>query len=111
MIRETERVLVPERGGEFGNFGAAAIDDRESWVTVAEGVWNDDGPAPRCEGRPLRRPGPLGGTGVDGDQGHPRSLTGGTRGDCGTSAVDLKAIRLEAAEVQGGRPTDQLIGI
>ena len=42
VIRETERVLVPERGGEFGNFGAAAIDDGESWVTVAEGVWNDE---------------------------------------------------------------------
>ena len=27
VIRETERVLIPERGGEFGNFGAAAIDD------------------------------------------------------------------------------------
>jgi hypothetical protein len=42
VIRETERVLVPERGGEFGNFGAAAIDDGESWVTVGEGVWNDE---------------------------------------------------------------------
>jgi hypothetical protein len=41
VIRETERVLVPERGAELGNFGAAAITDRESWVTVAEGVWDD----------------------------------------------------------------------
>ena len=41
VIRATERVLVPERGAELGNFGAAAITDRESWVTVAEGVWED----------------------------------------------------------------------
>jgi lysophospholipase L1-like esterase len=42
VIRATERVVVPERGAELGNFGAAAIDDRESWVTVAEGVWDDE---------------------------------------------------------------------
>jgi hypothetical protein len=42
VIRQTERVLIPERGGELGNFGAAAIDERESWVTVSEGVWSDD---------------------------------------------------------------------
>jgi hypothetical protein len=42
VIRKSERVLVPERGATLGNFGAAAIDERESWVTVAEGVWNDD---------------------------------------------------------------------
>ena len=40
VIRETERVLVPERGAELGNFGAAAINDRESWVTVSEGLWD-----------------------------------------------------------------------
>ena len=42
VIRATERVLVPERGAELGNFGAAAITNRESWVTVAEGVWSDE---------------------------------------------------------------------
>jgi hypothetical protein len=41
VIRRTERVLVPERGATLGNFGAAAITENESWVTVAEGVWND----------------------------------------------------------------------
>ena len=41
VLRSTERVLVPERGAELGNFGAAAVDDREAWVTVAEGVWDD----------------------------------------------------------------------
>ncbi|MBN2310736.1 MAG: exo-alpha-sialidase [Candidatus Hydrogenedentes bacterium] len=42
VIRDTERVLVPERGATLGNFGAAPINERESWVTVSEGMW---GPA------------------------------------------------------------------
>jgi hypothetical protein len=33
---------VPERGATLGNFGAAAITESESWVTVCEGVWNDE---------------------------------------------------------------------
>jgi hypothetical protein len=36
VIRETERVLIPERGVPLGNFGAAAITPGESWVTDAE---------------------------------------------------------------------------
>lgn len=40
--RSTEQVLIPERGGEMGNFGASAISSHESWVTVSEGIWNDD---------------------------------------------------------------------
>lgn len=42
VIRATERVLIPERGATLGNFGAAAVSPDESWVTVSEGVWNDD---------------------------------------------------------------------
>ncbi len=34
--KESERVLVPERGARLGNFGVTRISDRESWVTVAE---------------------------------------------------------------------------
>jgi hypothetical protein len=41
VVRSTERVLIPERGATLGNFGATVINERESWVTVAEGVWND----------------------------------------------------------------------
>jgi hypothetical protein len=41
MLRRTERVLVPERGAELGNFGAAAVSARESWVTVSEGLVTD----------------------------------------------------------------------
>jgi hypothetical protein len=42
VLRKTERVLMPERGATLGNFGAAAITEKESWVTDSEGVWNDD---------------------------------------------------------------------
>jgi hypothetical protein len=42
VLRATERVLIPERGATMGNFGAAAVSPDESWVTVSEGVWNDD---------------------------------------------------------------------
>lgn len=42
VVTDSERVLIAERGGELGNFGAAAINSRESWVTVSEGVWSDD---------------------------------------------------------------------
>ena len=36
VLRRTEKVLIPERGAQMGNFGAAPIDEHESWVTVAE---------------------------------------------------------------------------
>jgi hypothetical protein len=41
VIRSSERVLIPERGAELGNFGVAAVSPTESWVTVSEGVWSD----------------------------------------------------------------------
>jgi hypothetical protein len=36
VIRTSERAIIPERGVMLGNFGAAAIDAGESWVTDAE---------------------------------------------------------------------------
>jgi hypothetical protein len=36
VIRETERILVPERGARLGNFGVTAVSEEETWVTVAE---------------------------------------------------------------------------
>ena len=36
VLRETEQVLIPDRGVMLGNFGAAAITPMESWVTDAE---------------------------------------------------------------------------
>jgi hypothetical protein len=36
VLRETERILVPERGARLGNFGVTKVNDSETWVTVAE---------------------------------------------------------------------------
>lgn len=36
VIRETEQVLVPERGARLGNFGVTDVSSNETWVTVAE---------------------------------------------------------------------------
>ena len=41
LIRDSEVVVVPERGAMLGNFGAAAISPTESWVTVGEGMHGD----------------------------------------------------------------------
>lgn len=42
VIRATEQVLISERGATLGNFGAIAMTEDESWVTVSEGVWDDN---------------------------------------------------------------------
>ena len=36
VIRNTERILVPERGARLGNFGITDVGPHETWVTVAE---------------------------------------------------------------------------
>ena len=36
VIRETEQILVPNRGARLGNFGVTRISEDESWVTVSE---------------------------------------------------------------------------
>ena len=36
VIRETEQILVPERGARLGNFGVTNINQNETWVTVSE---------------------------------------------------------------------------
>lgn len=36
VIRSTERVLVPERGARLGNFAVTEVNEKETWVTVAE---------------------------------------------------------------------------
>lgn len=36
VIRSTERILVPERGARLGNFAVTDVNERETWVTVAE---------------------------------------------------------------------------
>jgi hypothetical protein len=53
IIRRTEKVIVPERGAELGNFGAAAISQSESWITVSEGMFMPDSRARGAEGATL----------------------------------------------------------
>jgi hypothetical protein len=36
VIRDTEQVLVPQRGARLGNFGVTDVTAEETWVTVAE---------------------------------------------------------------------------
>ena len=36
LIRETEQIVVPERGARLGNFGVTYISEDESWVIAAE---------------------------------------------------------------------------
>ncbi|MFA7471665.1 MAG: exo-alpha-sialidase [Spirosomataceae bacterium] len=36
VIRETEQILVPERGARLGNFGVTYVSPQETWVTVSE---------------------------------------------------------------------------
>ena len=36
VIRETEQIIVPERGARLGNFGVTDISRDETWVTVSE---------------------------------------------------------------------------
>ncbi|MEE8451573.1 MAG: hypothetical protein V3R99_06645 [Thermoguttaceae bacterium] len=36
VIRDTDRVLVPERGARLGNFGVTDVSPDETWVTVTE---------------------------------------------------------------------------
>ncbi|MFI4910167.1 MAG: polysaccharide deacetylase family protein [Sedimentisphaeraceae bacterium JB056] len=42
VIRDTEQIVVPNRGARLGNFGITPISDTESWVTVAEWMQNDN---------------------------------------------------------------------
>ncbi|MEX2579544.1 MAG: sialidase family protein [Verrucomicrobiales bacterium] len=36
VLRETEQVIVPERGARLGNFGVTHVSPEETWITVAE---------------------------------------------------------------------------
>jgi hypothetical protein len=34
--RETERILIPERGARYGNFGVCEVNENETWVVETE---------------------------------------------------------------------------
>jgi hypothetical protein len=36
VIKDTERILVPERGARLGNFQVVNVTQNETWVTVSE---------------------------------------------------------------------------
>ncbi len=47
LLRQSERVLIPNRGAQLGNFGAVQNGDEEAYVCVSEwmenaGPWNDE---------------------------------------------------------------------
>ncbi len=50
IVRSSERVVIPERGAEMGNFGACRINEQESWVTVSEGMFMKDSVQRGAEG-------------------------------------------------------------
>jgi hypothetical protein len=50
VMRATEKIVVPERGAEMGNFGACPISESESWVTVSEGMFMKDSKQRGAEG-------------------------------------------------------------
>lgn len=38
VLRATERVLVPNKGAQLGNFAVVDVNERETWVTTSEGM-------------------------------------------------------------------------
>ncbi|MBU0606526.1 MAG: exo-alpha-sialidase, partial [Armatimonadetes bacterium] len=36
VLRDTERVIIPERGARLGNFAVTDVSPQETWVTVSE---------------------------------------------------------------------------
>lgn len=38
VLRDTEQILIPERGATLGNFGVVQVSPQETWVTVGEGM-------------------------------------------------------------------------
>jgi len=41
VMRSSERILLPDKGGQYGNFGVVNVSPHETWVTEAEGMQGD----------------------------------------------------------------------
>ena len=41
VLRDTERILVPDKGAQLGNFGTVNASAAESWVVTSEGMHGD----------------------------------------------------------------------
>jgi len=39
VLRQSERIIIPQRGVMMGNFGVSAINENETWVTVGENMY------------------------------------------------------------------------
>jgi hypothetical protein len=50
VLRQTEVELVPNHGAQLGNFGVAAVNEHETWVTTSEGM-GKPGNQPLANGR------------------------------------------------------------
>ena len=51
VIRETERIAIPERGARLGNFGCVNVNEHEAWVIASEWMQTtgpDSGNWQRC---------------------------------------------------------------
>jgi len=57
VIRDTEQILVPEKGARMGNFGVTEVSESETWVTVTEWM--------QAPGPNYRDPAPLIARGAD----------------------------------------------
>ena len=44
--RATERILIPELGASYGNFGVCDINEKETWVVETESMRNPKGVIP-----------------------------------------------------------------
>lgn len=38
VLRDSEKIVVPNKGAQLGNFGVNHISERETWVTTSEGM-------------------------------------------------------------------------
>lgn len=51
VLRETERIIIPERGAMLGNFGVVTVNADETWVTDGEGMYAKDAMERGANGR------------------------------------------------------------
>lgn len=42
LLRDTEQIVVPERGAMLGNFGVVTVSPDETWITVGEGLYKPE---------------------------------------------------------------------
>jgi hypothetical protein len=53
VLRDTERIIVPEKGARLGNFAVTQVTENETWITVAEWM-QTKGPNPHDFSIPMK---------------------------------------------------------